>query len=112
VAIDIRLNQSDILDLHAPADQGVMVINPPYGVRLSKPDELESFYPKLGDWLKQRFAGWRVYVLTADSRVPKLIGLAPSKRIPLFNGALECRLYEFLMVRGGARRRLVSPTKT
>ena len=112
VAIDIRLKQSDILDLDAPSDQGVMVINPPYGVRLSRPDELESFYPKLGDWLKQRFAGWRAYVLTGDARVPKLIGLAPSKRIPLFNGALECRLYEFLIVQGGARRRLAPPAQT
>ena len=82
-----------------------MVINPPYGGRLSQPDELESFYPKLGDWLKQRFTGWHAYVLTGDARVPKLIGLAPSKRIPLFNGALECRLYEFLIVQGGTRRR-------
>ena len=111
VANDIQLKQSDILDLDAPSAQGVMVINPPYGVRLSRPDELESFYPKLGDWLKQRFAGWRAYVLTGDARVPKLIGLTPSKRIPLFNGALECRLYEFVIVQGGARRRLAPPVK-
>jgi putative N6-adenine-specific DNA methylase len=106
VSIDVRLKQSDILDLEAPADTGVMIINPPYGIRLSRPDELESFYPKLGDWLKQRFAGWRAYVLTGDPRLSKLIGLTPSKRIPLFNGALECRLYEFVIVQGGARRRL------
>lgn len=104
VAVDIRLRQCDVLDLEAPAEQGVMLINPPYGVRLSQPDELESFYPMLGDWLKQRFAGWRAYIFTGDSRVPKLIGLAPSKRIPLFNGALECRLYEFKIVRGSARQ--------
>ncbi|UVT19058.1 MAG: class I SAM-dependent RNA methyltransferase [Nitrospira sp.] len=111
VPIDIRLKQSDILDLDAPADKGVMVINPPYGVRLGRSDELETLYPKLGDWLKQRFVGWRAYVLTGDARVPKLIGLTPSKRIPLFNGALECRLYEFVIVQGGARRRLTPPTQ-
>ena len=109
VGIDIRLKQSDILDLETPADAGVMVINPPYGVRLTQSDELESFYPKLCDWLKQRFPGWRAYILTGDARVPKLIGLAPSKRIPLFNGSLECRLYEFLIVQGGARCRLTPP---
>jgi putative N6-adenine-specific DNA methylase len=111
VSIDVRLKQSDILDLEAPADTGVMIINPPYGVRLSRSDELESFYPKLGDWLKQRFAGWRAYVLTGDARLSKLIGLTPSKRIPLFNGALECRLYEFVIVQGGARRRLTRPNQ-
>jgi putative N6-adenine-specific DNA methylase len=112
VSIDVRLKQSDILDLEAPADTGVMIINPPYGIRLSRSDELESFYPKLGDWLKQRFAGWRAYVLTGDARLSRLIGLTPSKRIPLFNGALECRLYEFVIVQGGARRRLAPPTRT
>ncbi len=109
VAIDIRLRQSDILALEAPAEQGIMLINPPYGVRLSQPDELESFYPKLGDWLKQRFAGWRAYIFTGDARVPKLIGLSPSKRTPLFNGALECRLYEFKIVRGTMRKSESSP---
>lgn len=112
VAINIQLKQSNILDLEAPAAKGVMVINPPYGVRLSRSDELESFYPKLGDWLKQRFAGWRAYVLTGDARTPKLIGLTPSKRTPLFNGALECRLYEFVIVQGGARRRLTPSTQS
>jgi putative N6-adenine-specific DNA methylase len=104
VAIDIRLRQSDMLDLTAPAEQGIMLINPPYGVRLSRPDELDGFYPKLGNWLKQRFAGWKAYVFTGDSRVPKLIGLSPSKRIPLFNGSLECRLYEFRIVEGSMRK--------
>jgi putative N6-adenine-specific DNA methylase len=82
------------------------MINPPYGVRIGDPHELESFYPKLGDWLKKQFAGWRAFVLTADPRLRDTIGLSPSRRIPLYNGALECRLYEFRMVQGGARRKL------
>lgn len=105
IGIDVRLQQRDLLELDPPADQGVMLINPPYGIRLSAPDELETFYPKLGDRLKQRWAGWRVYLFTGDSRVPKLIGLTPSKRIPLFNGPLECRLYEFIIVKGSMRKR-------
>ena len=81
-------------------------MNPPYGVRLGNAHELESFYPLLGDWLKRKFAGWRAYILTADPHLTKTIGLSPSRRIPLYNGALECRLYEFKIVRGGARRNL------
>jgi putative N6-adenine-specific DNA methylase len=106
IAIDIRLQQQDVLSLEPPAPKGVLLMNPPYGVRLGKPDELEAFYPQLGDWLKRKFAGWRAYILTADPRLTKTIGLAPSRRIPLYNGALECRLYEFKIVRGGARRNL------
>ncbi|PHX91385.1 MAG: RNA methyltransferase [Nitrospirae bacterium] len=112
VGIDIRLRQSDVLDLEAPAERGVIIINPPYGVRLSKPEELDHFYPKLGDWLKQRFSGWRAYIFTGDLRVPKLIGLAPSKRIPLFNGPLECRLYEFLIMSGSMRKTMAPPDST
>ncbi|HET8720615.1 MAG TPA: THUMP domain-containing protein [Nitrospira sp.] len=106
VALDVRLQQQDILSLGPPAPTGLLLMNPPYGVRLGKADELETFYPRLGDWLKQTFAGWRAYILTADPRLAKAIGLSPSRRIPLYNGALECRLYEFNIVRGGARRNL------
>jgi putative N6-adenine-specific DNA methylase len=109
VSVDIRLKQSNVLALEAPAEQGVLLINPPYGVRLSQPEELDTFYPQLGDWLKQRFSGWRAYIFTGDLRVPKLIGLAPSKRIPLFNGPLECRLYEFQIVTGSMRKTIPAP---
>jgi putative N6-adenine-specific DNA methylase len=66
-------------------------------------------YPLLGDVLKQRFTGWRAYIFTADLRLPKLIRLTPSRRTPLFNGALECRLYEFKLVEGSMRRKLPTP---
>jgi putative N6-adenine-specific DNA methylase len=108
VTLDIRLGHHDVFSVERPAEKGVLLINPPYGVRLSKPDELELFYPRLGDWLKQRFAGWRACIFTGDARLPKLIGLAPSKRTPLFNGALECRLYTFAIVDGPMRRKSTS----
>jgi len=107
VARDITLSQIDLFDLTPPQEPGIIVMNPPYGVRLGTQADLDVFYPKLGSWLKTRCVGWRVYLFTGDLRAPKLIGLAPSKRTPLFNGAIECRLYEFLIVQGGARRRLV-----
>ena len=96
----IGLKRADALEIGAPADQGVIVTNPPYGVRLGEEQKLAEFSPKLGDVLKKRFTGWRVYLLSADMRLPKLIHLAVSKRTPLFNGALECRLFEYTMVEG------------
>ncbi len=90
--------------MDAPAPVGVLVTNPPYGVRVGEDAELASFYPQLGDALKARFAGWRCYILTADLRLAKLIGLKASKRTPLFNGPLECRLFEFKIVAGSMRR--------
>jgi len=99
-----RLEQADVLARAAPEPSGVLVANPPYGERLGSPEELARFYPALGDALKQRFAGWRCFIFTADLRLPKLIRLEPARRVPLYNGALECRLYEFRIVAGSHRR--------
>lgn len=101
----VHLAQADVLEVSPPADSGVLVMNPPYGVRTEDRDRLAEFYPRLGDALKRRFAGWRAYIFTSDFRLPKLIGLSPSKRTPLFNGALECRLYEFKIVSGSMRKK-------
>jgi putative N6-adenine-specific DNA methylase len=103
----VKLERTDVLERAAPAPSGVMVMNPPYGERMASADELARFYPKLGDALKRNFTGWRCYIFTADLRLPKLIRLEPSRRTPLWNGALECRLYEFEIVRGRPTR--VSP---
>ena len=100
----VKLERADLLERTAPAPSGVMVMNPPYGERMGSPEELARFYPRLGDALKQRFAGWRCYIFTADLRLPKLIRLEPSRRTPLWNGALDCRLYEFDIVSGSHRR--------
>lgn len=100
----VSLKQANILEISAPAKQGIIVTNPPYGVRLGELQELAEFYPKLGDVLKKKFSGWRAYILSADMRLPKLIRLAASKRTPLFNGPLECRLFEYKIVEGGMRR--------
>ena len=101
----VTLEQADVLERAAPAPVGVMLANPPYGERMGSPEALAAFYPKLGDALKKHFAGWRCYIFTADLRLPKLIRLQPSARTPLWNGALECRLYEFRIVSGSHRGR-------
>lgn len=100
----VKLQRADILSVEPPAPAGVIVANPPYGERLSDADELAIFYPQLGNALKQRFAGWRCYFFTSDLRMAKMIRLSPSRRVPLFNGALECRLFEFLVVAGSNRK--------
>ena len=100
----VALKQADVLDVKPPAGEGILVANPPYGVRIGDEDHLAAFYPRLGDSLKRNFPGWRAYIFTADLRLPKLIGLAASRRTPLFNGALECRLFEFKLVSGSMRR--------
>jgi len=101
----VQLKQGNILELPAPATSGLILTNPPYGVRLGEQQDLAAFYPKLGDALKSRYPGWKAWIFTGDLRLPKLIGLKPARRVPLYNGALECRLYGFEIVAGSARRR-------
>ena len=105
----VRLSADDVAAAVAPATQGILLSNPPYGVRLSEQEELAAFYPELGRVMKQQFAGWTCHFLSADTRLPKLVGLKPSRKTPLFNGDLDCRLYEFKMVAGSNRREKVSP---
>jgi len=99
----VKLTTGDLLEIEAPAESGIMIANPPYGERLSEQDELAAFYPLLGTALKRKFAGWNCYLLTADLRMPKLMRLTPSKKTPLYNGAIECRVFEFKMVAGSNR---------
>lgn len=99
----VDLKQANILEISAPADHGVLVANLPYGERMGELSELEELYPVMGDMLKKKFGGWNAYLLTADLRMPKFIRLSVSRRTPLFNGAIECRLFEYKMVAGSNR---------
>ncbi|OGA33874.1 MAG: DNA methylase [Betaproteobacteria bacterium RIFCSPLOWO2_12_FULL_64_23] len=99
----VQLKQANALEISAPAESGVLVTNPPYGERMGEQQELAEFYPKFGDALKQKFAGWNCYILSADMNLPKLIRLQVSRRTPLYNGALECRLFEYRIVAGSMR---------
>jgi putative N6-adenine-specific DNA methylase len=111
----VQLDNADLLDREVPERQegetGYLVCNPPYGERLSEQDELAAFYPELGSTLKKRYAGWNCYFLSADTRLPKGLGLKPSRKTPLFNGALECRLYEIKMVSGSNRKEALQDNK-
>ncbi|MDR0770611.1 MAG: THUMP domain-containing protein [Burkholderiales bacterium] len=93
----------------AHASTGIWLTNPPYGVRLEASQTLTALYPALGTTLKRSFAGWHAWFFSGDQQLPKLIGLKPERRIPLFNGALDCRLYGFKIVEGSMRRNKPAP---
>lgn len=99
----VTFSSGDFLTKAAPANNGVLITNPPYGVRLDELDRLAELYPQIGSTLKKQFAGWDCYFFTGDLRLPKLVRLKPSRKIPVYNGAIECRLYEFKMVNGSNR---------
>lgn len=99
----VEFSVGDFINKPAPAANGVLVTNPPYGIRLDELDRLAELYPKIGNNLKKNFSGWNCYFFSGDLRLAKLIRLKPSRKIPLYNGAIECRLFEFKMVSGSNR---------
>ncbi|MBO2979068.1 THUMP domain-containing class I SAM-dependent RNA methyltransferase [Burkholderia pseudomallei] len=127
------LKQIDARNMTPPAAApGVIVTNPPYGERIEvrgrgprgdvretgknrggdeafrrthadSPDS--EFFRALGDALKQRFASWQAFMLSSDRTLPGQLRLRESAKTPLFNGALECRLFRFDLIAGSIRQR-------
>ncbi len=97
----IRFELGDARDAVAPAPSGWMVTNPPYGERLDEEDL--AFWREWSANLKREFAGWQVNIITSDLDLPKHLRLKPNRRTPVFNGALDCRLFNFELVAASYR---------
>jgi 23S rRNA (guanine2445-N2)-methyltransferase / 23S rRNA (guanine2069-N7)-methyltransferase len=93
----IRFERREIGEASPPDSEdpsGLVVINPPYGERLGRGEDLATLYARLGEVLKQGFRGWTAALLTGSGeRYP--VGLKPRKITSLYNGALECTLSLF-----------------
>jgi putative N6-adenine-specific DNA methylase len=102
----VEVEQRDALDLLLPwGSGGVIVANPPYGKRVSDVERLFGLYRRFGNSLKKQATGATAWILAGEPRLAKVIGLKPSRRIPLFNGPIECRLLKFEMYEGSMKRR-------
>ncbi len=121
----IEFKTADALQRMPPAEQGTLMLNPPYGERIEPKgsrggermdakvrgsreafDEAGSsaaFFSQLASHWKRHYAGWRAYVLSPDMKLPQALRLKESQRTPLWNGPIECRLFRFDLVAGSAR---------
>ena len=124
VADVIEFRGGDALQRMPPIDVsetggGVMVINPPYGERigisgvagegegarfgareLAEADDGVDFFNQLASHWKKNYSGWTAWMLTPDLKLPGKMRLKESRRVPMWNGPLECRLFKFDMVKG------------
>ncbi len=131
VAEAISFKTADALQRPPPAPAGTLIINPPYGERIAPkgrgsaaaaadpgedhyPDragreafgdgaDAAAFYGALAAHWKRHYAGWTAWLLSPDMKLPQALRLKESRRVPLWNGAIECRLFRFDLVAGSAR---------
>ncbi len=101
--IDFRV--CDFADTVVPADGGTIIFNPEYGERLGDVTKLEETYARMGDFLKQKCAGYVGYIFTGNLDLAKKIGLRASRRIPFFNAKIECRLLKYELYTGTRKNR-------
>jgi putative N6-adenine-specific DNA methylase len=131
VAQAIEFRGGDALQRMPPVESGVIMLNPPYGERIEvggvagtgrfgarESAQVEQgaegdggeggdggeFFPQLAAHWKKNYAGWTAWVLTPDLKLPKQMRLKESRRVPMWNGPIECRLFRFDMVAGSARK--------
>jgi putative N6-adenine-specific DNA methylase len=122
VADVIEFRGGDALQRMPPTDSpGVMLLNPPYGERISVAgvsaarehaitEDGGEFFSQLASHWKKNYAGWTGWILTPDLKLPGKMRLKESRRVPMWNGPIECRLFRFDMMAGkmgtGARKAL------
>lgn len=124
VAEAVQFRGGDALQRMPPAESGVIVLNPPYGERIevggvaaagggkgggreeAQTEDGGEFFVQLASHWKKNYAGWTAWVLTPDLQLPKRMRLKESRRVPMWNGPIECRLFRFDMVAGSARNRV------
>lgn len=87
--VQVERRDARNLSLEEPS---TVLVNPPYGIRLGDRREVEVLYKALGDALKRRCTGSTAFVLCGDVKLVGNLGLRPSRRTPLWNGGIECRL--------------------
>ena len=91
-------------NLQPPAPTGLLVCNLPYGERLQEGNPTSpAFFERLGAVLKRYWSGWRAALLVADAAPHRAIGLRPTRRVPLMNGSIPCKLLVFELYAGSRR---------
>ena len=109
----IRLAVRDVKDATAPkGEPGIVIMNPPYGERIGEEAEMDALYKTIGDTLKTNFQGYDAYIFTGNLEAAKRVGLKTSRRIPLYNGPIDCRLLKYELYQGSRRASGGGPATT
>lgn len=130
VAETVQLRGGDALQRMPPCEQpGMMLLNPPYGERIAaagsfgrnaaermqvvervgretaQTEDGGEFFSQLASHWKKNYSGWSGWMLTPDLKLPGKMRLKESRRTPMWNGPIECRLFRFDMIKGAVKPR-------
>ncbi len=101
---DIRFSVSSFEKLEPDYPKGMIIVNPPYGERLMKGENMIDFYRMIGNQLKRTFIGYDAWVITSNKEALKNVGLKPLEKLTLYNGALECGFHKFNIYDGTMKK--------
>ena len=99
----IQFEECDFRESTVPKEPGVVILNPEYGERLGEVEQLTDTYKQIGDWFKQKCQGYKGYIFTGNRELAKNIGLRTKRKIPFYNGSIECRLLEYELYAGSKK---------
>ena len=99
----IQFKVSDFQFTDVPEGNGVVMMNPEYGERMGDVEKLTGLYSKMGDFFKHQCVGYAAYIFTGNMELAKKIGLKANRRIPFYNGKIDCRLLEYEIYQGSKR---------
>ncbi|MHC4331947.1 MAG: THUMP domain-containing class I SAM-dependent RNA methyltransferase [Planctomycetota bacterium] len=98
-----QLIDFDVCDFAAtaiPTGPGIIVMNPEYGLRLGEIEKLKKTYKRIGDFFKQKCAGYTGYIFTGNPALSKVVGLRTCRRFEFYNANIECRLLKYELYAG------------
>ncbi len=98
----ITFEKKDFLQSAAQEENGLLIMNPPYGERLEQ-EEIVDFYREIGTRMKHFYEGYEAWIISSNMQALKQVGLRTSKKTLLFNGPLECKLHKYEMYKGSRK---------
>lgn len=97
----ITLKQMNFQDFHQPKEKALIITNPPYGERLRS--GVVELYEMIGERLKHEFVGGEAWIICSREELFDAIGMRPSFRVLLQNGALDCELRKYQVFDGSMK---------
>lgn len=91
----VTFEKKDVFNAMPFASRGLLIVNPPYGERLKQDEDLRPLYQSLGDLWKQKFSFWTAWLLSSNESAIKSVGLKPTRRISVYNGAIACKFLKY-----------------